>query len=44
MSRAVRLFTHELSYRLPPQDLSISLSRMPALPASRLVLDDVKLL
>jgi fatty-acid peroxygenase len=43
MARAVRVFTHEISYRLPPQDLSISLSRIPAIPASRVVLDDVRI-
>lgn len=33
-----------LSYRVPPQDLRISLSRMPARPRSGLVISDVRVL
>lgn len=43
MTRMVRVFTHEISYRVPAQNLNVSLARIPALPASGLVIDDVKL-
>lgn len=42
MSTAAGLLAAGLSYDVPPQDLSIDLSRMPALPASGFVLDGVR--
>lgn len=39
---ALRLLAHELDYEVPPQDLSIDLSRMPALPRSRFVIRGVR--
>ncbi|CEA01934.1 fatty acid alpha hydroxylase [Pseudomonas saudimassiliensis] len=41
MRSALRLLTQRMSYKLPPQDLSIRLSRMPAMVGSRLVLSEV---
>lgn len=41
MKAAVRILTHEIRYRVPPQDLRVSLRRIPALPRSGLVLADV---
>lgn len=41
--RAVRLLTGAMAYEVPPQDLGIDLSTMPATPASGLVLQDVRL-
>lgn len=43
MKTAVRLFTHRIAYDVPPQDLHISLARMPTLPASRFIVENVKL-
>ena len=42
MRSALRLLTQRMSYQLPPQDLSIRLSRMPAMVGSRLVLSEVR--
>lgn len=42
MRSALRLLTQRMSYKLPPQDLSIRLSRMPAMVGSRLVLSEVR--
>jgi fatty-acid peroxygenase len=39
---ALRLLATELDYGVPPQDLRISLSRMPTLPASGFVIDSVR--
>lgn len=39
---AVRLLTAEMRYRVPPQDLSLYLRRVPALPRSGFVMTDVK--
>lgn len=39
----VRLLVTEVRYRMPPQDLSFRLSRMPAIPHSRVVLTDAQL-
>jgi fatty-acid peroxygenase len=39
---AVRLLTRALSYRLPEQDLTIDLTRIPALPASGFLISDVR--
>ncbi len=39
---AVRLLTTSMTYEVPKQDLSIDLSRMPAIPASWFVISNVK--
>ncbi len=41
MKTAVLLLTKEMSYQVPPQDLYIRLSRMPAIPKSRFVISRV---
>lgn len=38
---ALRLLTGAMRYDVPPQDLSIDLSRMPAIPKSRFIIDRV---
>lgn len=38
---AVAILTDELDYDVPPQDLSISLSRIPAIPRSRMIVQNV---
>lgn len=38
---AVRMLTMSMRYQVPRQDLRISLSRMPAIPASRFIIRDV---
>ena len=38
---ALRLFATEIDYAVPPQDLRVSLRRMPTLPASGMVIQDV---
>jgi fatty-acid peroxygenase len=40
---AVRLLTRALSYRVPEQDLTVDLTRIPALPASGFLISDVRL-
>ena len=42
MKKAVRLMTAAMDYEVPKQDLSVSLSRMPAIPKSRFVMSSVK--
>jgi fatty-acid peroxygenase len=42
MKRAVRLLTTAMRYEVPEQDLTIDLSRMPAIPRSRLVISNVQ--
>jgi fatty-acid peroxygenase len=42
MSAAVRLLTQEITYRVPDQDLSVDLRRVPAQPASGFLLDDIR--
>ncbi|WDZ84823.1 cytochrome P450 [Micromonospora cathayae] len=42
MKEAVTLLTSAMRYDVPQQDLTLSLRRMPALPASRFVLDGVR--
>lgn len=39
MKAAVRYLSEELAYRVPEQDLSVSLRRMPTLPRSRFVVE-----
>ncbi len=39
---SVRFLTRRISYEVPPQDLSISLSRIPAQPASRFVITNAR--
>jgi NADH dehydrogenase FAD-containing subunit len=41
VKQAVRLLTSEMRYEVPEQDLTTSLSRMPAIPRSRLVIRSV---
>jgi len=41
MKVAVRALTTRMSYTVPAQDLSIRLSRMPAMPQSGFVISDV---
>jgi fatty-acid peroxygenase len=43
IAEAVRMFAADLVYQLPPQDLTIDLSRIPALPASGLLLQNLRL-
>jgi fatty-acid peroxygenase len=40
---AAKLFATEIDYEVPPQDLSISLRRIPTLPASGMVIEKVRL-
>jgi fatty-acid peroxygenase len=40
---ALQLFTGEIAYDVPPQDLTVSLRRMPAMPNSGFVIDKVRL-
>ena len=42
MKEAVRLLSRETGYRVPAQDLSIALNRMPGRPASGFVMTDVR--
>ncbi|MFU8851866.1 cytochrome P450 [Micromonospora sp. SL1-18] len=42
MKRAVTNLTCAMSYRVPPQDLALDLSRVPAQPASGLVIDGIR--
>lgn len=42
MKAAVNLLTSAMQYEVPEQDLRISLSRMPAIPASRFVINKVR--
>ena len=42
MKTFVRFVTREISYDVPAQDLSVSLARIPALPASRFVIENVR--
>jgi fatty-acid peroxygenase len=41
MKLAVRMLTTAMRYRVPPQDLSIDLSRIPTMPASGFVMTEV---
>tara|TARA_R110000868_G_scaffold404902_1_gene683689 strand:- start:80832 stop:82082 length:1251 start_codon:yes stop_codon:yes gene_type:complete len=42
MKRAIDMLANRLDYDVPPQDLSVSRSRMPAIPQSRLVITNVR--
>jgi len=42
VASALRLFAADITYGVPPQDLSVNLRRMPALPASGMVIDRVR--
>lgn len=42
MKSALRLLTREMDFVVPAQDLTIDLSRVPARPASRFVISDVR--
>lgn len=39
---ALRMLTREMSYIVPEQDLQLDLSRMPALPRSRFIIESVR--
>jgi fatty-acid peroxygenase len=39
---AVRFLTEDISYDLPPQDLSLEMTHMPALPRSRFIISNVR--
>jgi len=43
MKRTVDFFVHQISFSVPPQDLEIDYSRLPALPRSQMVLSNVRL-
>jgi fatty-acid peroxygenase len=42
LKSAAKLFATEIDYEVPPQDLSISLRRIPTLPASGMVIGKVR--
>jgi len=42
LKQAVRLLCREMRFEVPPQDLSVSLARMPAAPASGFVMSRVR--
>lgn len=42
MKEAVRLLTRSMSYDVPPQDLALDLSRMPARPKDSFVIKNVR--
>lgn len=42
LKAAVRVLTRDMRYDVPAQDLSVNLSRMPAIPASRFVITNVR--
>lgn len=44
MTAAVRCLTQDMAYAVPPQDLSVGRGRIPALPRSGVVLDNVRAL
>lgn len=43
LASAVKLFAGAIDYTVPPQDLSVDLGRIPTLPASGMVIADVRL-
>ena len=42
MKSATRLLIKEMNYEVEAQDLSIDMSRMPAIPQSRFIISQVK--
>lgn len=42
MKTIVAILAREMTYTVPPQDLTIDLARMPALPRSRFVMANVR--
>jgi fatty-acid peroxygenase len=42
MKQAATIFVRDISYRVPPQDLSISLRSIPTQPASGFIITDVR--
>lgn len=42
MKEAIRLMSREMDYRVPQQDLSVRMNRVPALPESGFVMTDVR--
>lgn len=43
LESAVRLLTRKMIYHVPQQDLSLEMTHMPALPKSRMIINQVKL-
>jgi fatty-acid peroxygenase len=43
MKTALRVFTQRLAYTVPPQDLTVDSSRLPALPRSKLIIENVRI-
>ena len=43
MKATVEFLTQTITYQVPEQDLSVKLSKMPALPESQLIISDVRL-
>jgi fatty-acid peroxygenase len=43
MKTGLSFLTKQLEYDVPEQDLHVSLRRMPALPASRFRMDQIKM-
>jgi len=39
---ALQIFAREIAYDVPPQDLTVSLRRIPTLPASGFVISNVQ--
>ncbi len=44
MRQSLEFFTKDIRYTVPPQDLSIDTRRLPALPASRMILSEISTL
>ena len=42
MKEAVRLLCREMHYRVPEQDFSVKMNRIPALPESGFVMEEVR--
>lgn len=42
MKAALRVLTQEITFKVPPQDLSVDFSRMPALPKSGFLMKEVR--
>jgi fatty-acid peroxygenase len=41
MRQSLEFFTKDIRYSVPPQDLAIDTRRLPALPASKMILSEV---
>lgn len=44
LKRAITMFTSKIAYDVPPQDMTIDISQMPALPTDRMLISNVRLL